>query len=282
MAKHTGWLFRSMQALCLLVCAGCRMSDSIGPSTAFFYGKPIPASLLARYQRVVVEEANLPDDAIIRKSKADLYIYISIGEAERWRSGYEDIASGWSLGVNTHWGGDIMDLTQAGWRNFLLEKRFTPLWRRGYKRFFLDTLDSYRSVLHEEKDLQAQKQALIDFIQLLHTRFPGIKLMLNRGFEILPQVHALTDAVVAESLYFSWSPVTKRYTEVSEKDRKWLMEQLTKIKRQYGLQVVVIDYMPEGNRELAVRHAKLIAKLGFTPWITQPTLDKIGIGAKEI
>ncbi|HBD33438.1 MAG TPA: hypothetical protein DC084_07600, partial [Cupriavidus sp.] len=56
-------------------------------------------------------------------------------------------------------------------------------------------------------------------------RYPDAKLLFNRGFEILPQVHSLAYGVVFESLFRGWNQAQGTYTEVSQQDRDWLLNQ---------------------------------------------------------
>ena len=138
--------------------------------------------------------------------------------------------------------------------------RIDALWRRGYRRFFLDTLDSYRLGLDSER---AREQAAAGWIQLIRTlaeRHPDARWILNRGFELLPEVSSLVDGVVAESLFDGWDPVTKTYAPVSDEARQWLLQQLQQVRERYDLPVTVIDYRPAAEREAARLTAQRIAE----------------------
>jgi polysaccharide biosynthesis protein PelA len=127
-----------------------------------------------------------------------------------------------------------------------------------------------------------QEKALATLIKRMHQRFSGVKLILNRGFEILPEVGQYVTALAAESLFQSWDPSKQNYTEVTEHDRNWLLEQLKRAQDEYKLQIIVIDYVDPKQRELARKTAKQIADLGFTPWVTNPGIDILGVGLLEI
>jgi hypothetical protein len=277
--KKTCWAW--LLNVCLIV-AGCRLWWEEGPSTAFFYGHPIPSELFQRYQRVVIEADNLRLDELPDDNGAEIFAYLSVGEAERWRAGYERLQKQWFLGVNSNWNSDIADLTAPGWRHYLLDERMATLWELGYRGFFLDTLDSYRLALTDPAAQAAQKDALVSLIQDMHQRFPGIQLIFNRGFDLLPDVGNLAAGIVAESLYYTWDPATQRYKEVNAADRNWLLEHLRYARRHFGLPVTIIDYLPPDQRVLARKVAEQIAELGFTPWIAPPSLDVIGIGKADL
>jgi hypothetical protein len=253
---------------------------SDGPSVAFFYGRPVPEELLTHFDWVIVEADNLGDPRTAKAGGAEIFAYVSVGEVERWRSTSSEVDKDWILGVNPSWGNNVADITRPGWQEYLLERRMAPLWALGYRGFFLDTLDSYRAVTKDETVWAAQVQALVGLIQAMHRRFPGIKLLLNRGFEILPQVASLTVGVAVESLFCGWDPTRQRYRPVSDTERAWLLERLREIRNEYSLPVIVIDYLPPDQKDLACRIARRIAKLGFTPWVANWSLDVLGVGAR--
>src|SRR5204863_3635843 len=73
-----------------------------------------------------------------------------------------------------------------------------------------------------------------------------------------------------------------RYVEVSQKDRDWLMPQLTRISKEYKLPVIAIEYAPPGELELARETARRVAALGFVPWVANSELDQVGVGNVEV
>jgi hypothetical protein len=108
----------------------------------------------------------------------------------------------------------------------LITTSFQPLWERGFRAFFLDNLDSYQRPVTTPEGRAAQVRGLAQIITDLHARFPGVKLLFNRGFELLPQVAPLAVGVVAESLFQGWDPGKKVYVEVSAQDRSGLLKEL--------------------------------------------------------
>ena len=252
------------------------------PSTAFFYGRPAPVDLLSHFKQVVVEPENMDNLDQLKAKGTEVFAYISVGEINPSRSWYSEIPQSWFLGNNKGWGSSIVDLTQQGWRDYLINNHMTRLWKEGYRGFFLDTLDSYQIATVDSNGRLIQEKALSQLIKRMHQHFPGIKLIFNRGFEILPEVGQYAVALAAESLFQSWDQSKQSYSEVSEPDRAWLLEKLREARDQYGLQIIVIDYVDPKQRELARKTAKQISDLDFTPWVANPGLDIIGVGALEI
>ena len=174
-----------------------------------------------------------------------------------------------------------MDLSNPRWHQFLIDKVIAPLSRQGYAGIFLDTLDSYQMVVHGSKQ-QRQQQGLVQFVTKVHQHFPKLKMILNRGFEVVTDVHAMIHGVVAESLFRTWNPKTGRYHRVAQADQQWLAHRLTEIKQSFHLPIYVIDYVPTNDRVLARATARQISQLGFSPWVSNPAMDMLGVSTIEI
>lgn len=242
-----------------------------------------PVHLLRVFDRVVVEPDNLKEkERAELQGATELFAYVSVGEVAPSRPWHTTIKKSWVLGENPAWRTQIMDLTEPGWQTFLLEEHMSALWDSGYRGFFLDTLDSYRAAVTKPADIEAQQTALISLVKKMAQRFPGVSLLVNRGFEILPAVAHLCAGVVAESLFRTWDPKERVYGVVGEPDRQWLQAQLEHIATRYRLPITVIDYVAPHQREHARSTARQIAALGFVPWVATPELDQLGVGNIEI
>jgi peptidoglycan/xylan/chitin deacetylase (PgdA/CDA1 family) len=251
------------------------------PSVALYYGKNAPLDELHAFDIVVVEPGHGYDPNSYRTRASELFAYVSVGEVHPSRPYFKDLPEGWKLVPNTAWGSMVVDQAQPEWPRFMAERIVAPLWQAGYRGLFLDTLDSYR-LAGNKVDEKAQQEGLVRVIRELRSRFPGIRLIANRGFEILPSVKQDLIAVAAESLYQRWDAAAKRYGEVPEADRAWLMEQLKAVRDTHALQVIVIDYVAPADRALTRATAQRIRSLGFTPWVSDGALESLGVGALEV
>ncbi len=250
------------------------------PSIAFFYGTPLPTAALGRFERVVVEpdHATARELADLTRRGAEVYAYLSLGELNPSRPYAARVRPEWALATNEAWGSRIVDPAQPQWQALLLEEA-ARLMRAGYRGLFLDTLDSYRAVRASAEQLETRRRAMAQLILSLHARFPKAKLLLNRGFEVLPEVAGAASAMVAESLFCRVGTGPASYAEVPEADRAWLVAKLREAEERYGLPSVVIDYLPPGQRERARAIAGRIAALGFTPYVADRALTTVGVGA---
>ena len=258
------------------------------PSAAFFYGASLPVEELAHFDRVVVEVDNVTGDDLdrLRAQGVEVFAYLSLGEVSPSRSWHRELDPRWVLDVNEAWGSDVLDQESEGWRDFLLEKIAAPICQRGFAGFFLDTLDSYRGVFEQPQRLQRQAEGLAKTIVELADRFPEMKLLLNRGFEVLPLLGKTTAdsvaGVVAESLFRTWDYEANGFRAVSDEGSEWLRSRLAEVRDRYGVPIYVIDYVSPADRDLARSTARRIAELGFVPWVTQPKLDVLGVGSVEV
>lgn len=256
------------------------------PSVAFHYAANPPLAELKAFDIAVIEPDHVPDPKPHRREAAvgasELYAYVSLGEVLPSRAYYKEIPAGILKGENRDWGSSVVDQAHPAWPAFFIERIVAPLWQRGYRGFFLDTLDSYHLIAKTPEARAVQEAAMVATLRALKLRYPQIRLIFNRGFEILPQVNAMVQAVAAESMFRGYDAGRKVYREVPAPDRDWLRGQLDRVKNEYRLQVIAIDYLPPAQRELARDTAKKIAALGYTPWVANPELDMLGVGAREV
>jgi len=252
------------------------------PSVAFYYSGDLPAASLSHFDHVVVQadQVDFASVDFLHRRGITVFAYLSISEVSRKQ--VQTLDERWRLGDDIEWNTVVMDASQPGWQKLFLDKYVRPLWERGFRAIFLDNLDSYQRAVKTSEGRARQIAGLVRIIKELHVRFPGIKLLFNRGFELLPEVAPLCVGVIAESLFRGWDPIKKAYVEVSEEDRKWLKNELVTARDRYHLPVTVIDYVPPGQRELARATARRIAELGMTPWVTDWSLTGIGVGAVEV
>ncbi|HYC46731.1 MAG TPA: bifunctional glycoside hydrolase 114/ polysaccharide deacetylase family protein [Burkholderiales bacterium] len=249
---------------------------------AFFYGANPPWDELRAFDIVVVEPAHLRDLQPPSLPGTQVFAYVAVGEVEYDRPYAKELPQGLARGSNEAWRSHVIDQTHPEWPRFFLDRVVAPLWKAGYRGFFLDTLDSFHLIAKTDEERARQVQGLIGVIRGLRLEYPEAKLIFNRGFEILPELKGEAVAVAVESIYRGWNQRNRSYVEVSEADRKWLMGQLDRVRNEYKLPVIAIDYVPPRDRAAARETARRISELGFIPWVANPDLDQVGVGAIEV
>jgi polysaccharide biosynthesis protein PelA len=256
------------------------------PSIALHYGSEPPLAYLRAFDIVVVDPDSNSDPLSYRKrsgAASELFAYISIGELQPSRSWAKAVPESLLIGRNQTWGSSIIDVSQPAWREFFVDKIVAPLWDKGYRGFFIDTIDSYQIAVRDDAAAAARmRSGLVQTIRAVRTRFPDARLILNRGFELLSQLDGEIFAVAAESLYRSWQQSEKRYTEVSNEDRSWLLARFAEARQQHGVHTLAIDYVDPADRETMRRTVRRIAAHGVIPYVTDGDLRRIGMGRFEV
>ena len=237
---------------------------------AFIYSKNIDDTFINFYDKVVVD-ADIVDDIYAFRYPKKMVAYISIGEIEKWRK--QRYKKSWIISKNRTWNSLIANISSIEYQKFLLD-RADELYKRGYRNFFLDTMDAYHITSKDRKLFLKLQNGLIEFVHKLHRRYPKAKIITNRGFEILDKIHSDISAVAVESLFGKYDHNSKSYGEVSKKDREWILSNLKRVK-EYGLDAISIDYSNGGERERR-EIAKKIRALGIIPYVTDGLLQEQG------
>ena len=245
------------------------------PTVAFYYGATPPVDILAGYDIAVLE----PDSGFLPREHplpaTRWFAYASVGEVAPQRSYYPSLPADWFIGRNADWDSHIVDQSRPGWPAFFVRHVIDPLWNLGYRGFFLDTLDSYQLAVKSDSARAQQRDGLVRVIRAIKKRHPRAQLILNRGFELLPQVHDNVDAIAFESLFNGWDQAHQRYVPVPETDRAWLLGQARIVRDQYKLPVISIDYCAPDDDACARSSIEQIGALGLIPFVTDGALQTV-------
>lgn len=252
-------------------------------STAVFYGANLPTNILAQYSRIIVEPDNVKPKELLALQVNDsrVFAYVSIGEVNPSRKWYKKIKSEWVLGDNKIWDSKVMNLASLGWQDFLIDTVISKLWEEGYRGLFLDTMDSFYIFAKNTAQQEVQTKALTELMTKINKRYPDMRFISNRGFEVLESIGSPLEAVVAESLYASWDNGKQIYSETSANDQEWLLNKLNGIKNNLSVDIIIIDYAKTSDRAKAKLIADKITQQGFIPWVSIPSLDLAGVGSIE-
>lgn len=143
---HRPFLSRFFCLLCFAVPAFLVVADRAQagelPSVALHYGADAPLAAMKAFDIAVVEPDHGFDPAAYRgQGRSELFAYVSVGEVHPTRPYAARIPEAWRIGRNQAWKSVVIDQAQPAWPAFFAEQVIAPLWARGYRGFFLDTLD---------------------------------------------------------------------------------------------------------------------------------------------
>lgn len=246
----------------------------------FYYGSRPPVDDLRHFDQIVIQPSQVlaHERTQLLALPSAIFAYVSIGEVARNSEDISRIKSKWSIGTNPTWNSLVMDMSSSAWRDYLLDQHFGLLWQQGYRAFFLDTVDSYLLAAREGKRREQQEQGLQLLLAEVKRRYPGVKLLLNRGFEVLDKVAKHADGMIAESLFHGFDPLTGKHAPTKPETRQWLINQLRRAQDEFNLPVTVLDYVEPGEWAEAEKTAKQILELGFMPWVANGDLTWLGQG----
>lgn len=247
-------------------------------SIAFYYNTIDSVRELMSYDRVVVNPLFISDKQLktLHLAQTRVFAYISIGEFANAK--LPASLRNAVMTENTAWQSYAMDLTSPIWQSHLYQQAQAYL-DKGFDGLFLDTLDSYM-LFSQGVEQQEQQYALLNIVRRFQQLTPQSKLLLNRGFAIIPQLEKPIEAVVAESLWQSYDPIKDIYRSVDEGDSRWLQDQLDAVKAQ-GIEAIVIDYLPTHSRKAQIKLAKRLISAGYTPYVSDGLLYEFGISTIE-
>ena len=251
-------------------------------SAVVYYGDSHPYEMLGAFDIVVLEPGNTDVSSYGFKTYKDkIFAYVSVMEIEKNRSYYKKIKKRWIKSKNALWKSLILDISNREYRNFLINRVLRDLYKKGYKNFFFDTVDSYHIFAKKKKDKKKYEKALIAFFKTVKKRYPRSKIIVNRGFEIIDEIYPFIDGVLFESLFYGLSSKDLSYKKVSKEDREWLLSWVKKIKK-YGLFVISLDYLPENKMNTAKEIAKKIESFGIIPYVAQKKLNTVGVSSIDV
>ncbi|GGL84778.1 hypothetical protein GCM10010840_23370 [Deinococcus aerolatus] len=194
-----------------------------------YYGPPSPQVLgtLARFRTAVVQTTlYAPAElATLRAGGTRVLGYLSVGEDHP--TGDYLCTPGCAVyhrAVNPQWGSVAVDAAHPAWRAELLGRARREL--QHADGLLLDTLDS------------AAPAATLALVRALREAHPGVTLLANRGFGLLPDLAPLVHGVLFEGFSTTHSP---GYTRLDGQGLAYTAFWLQKL-RDLGLNVCALDY----------------------------------------
>lgn len=244
-----------------------------------YYNDEAPVEAFNLYDPIVLDSDHHPYlDGFVQREKTILG-YLSIGEVEKERSYFSEVEKeGILLDENKYWPGSyFVDLRDPRWAKRVLEELIPGILMQRFSGIFLDTLDNagHLETMNPEK-YGGMVDAAVNLIKAIRKHYPQIKIMMNRGYELLPSVADLIDMELGESVYADYDFDSKTYRKVDSdlylKQVKILMEAK---KASPKLTIYTLDYWkPEdaaGIKEIYQEQRRN----GFIPYVSTIDLHTI-------
>lgn len=243
------------------------------------YGPATDPVLARACPLLVLEPHHARPIAPLRGAGSTLLGYVSFGEVEKTRPYVGALDRAGALRApNPHWpDARLADLRHAAWRDELVERAIPAILALGYDGIFIDTMDNAEAMERADPAGAAGMVAAgAALVAAVRARFPAIRIMLNRGYAVLPEVARHVDAVLGEAMASRWNFAERRYEMLSDDDWAWQAERLRAARAiNPRLTLATLDYWdPADTRTVAALYARERAA-GFLPCVATLALDRL-------
>ena len=249
------------------------VSEQQGQRWIAYYDKEAPTEHFKDYDLVVFDPEHHPAFHTL-KPRTEVLGYLSIGEVHGHSPYVNDLkAAGAIISRNPKWDSYVVDPRSKEWRDLILTKKIPAMVAAGFDGLMLDTIDSPLNVDSGKKDEEAIYVASVKLIRDIRTHFPNMKIMLNRGFEILGPVSGYLDYVLAESTFAKYEDDGKTPVIWEHSAQRPIVEMLRRANRKNPqLKIYTLDYW-DMNDVQGVKFVYQVQRMrGFIPYVASPDL----------
>ncbi len=238
-----------------------------------------PVEAFADFRLVVFDSIHHPPLRPLLEQRKTVLGYISLGEVENYRDHYKAVeAEGVLLGANPNWPDSrYVDVRDVRWTRRVVEDLVPRILHKGFTGIFIDTLDNPADL--ERTDPQKFKgmtDAAANLVKAIRRHYPGIYIMLNRAYEILPSVDGHIDAVLGESVMTEIDFAKNAYRLAAAQDYALQVQWLQAAKkRQPRLRIYTLDYWPPEDAAGILRIYNEQRRNGFSPYVSVKALDRV-------
>lgn len=250
-----------------------------------YYSDEAPFTAFQDYSLLVLDSQYHPPLLPLADRGKTLLGYISIGEVEQFRPHFDEVkAEGILLQENKFWKGSyFVDIRDSRWTSRVIEELIPEVLRQGFHGLFLDTMDNpiYLEDIEPER-YKGMRAAAADLIRTIRYHYPRIKIMLNRAYELLPEIGGQIDYVLGESVYADYDFETKTYGYVERDTYLQQVDMLSAAQSRYpGLRIMTLDYWDPDDTNAIHRIYEEQRGNGFEPYVATIELDRIVPEPKE-
>jgi len=271
---------RVASSLLLALCLTCGAPASATETErwAAYYGDTATTETLQPYQVLVLDSDRHPPIASLRQQRRLLLGYLSIGEAESYRSYYPRLQKArLLLTPSKEWEGhELIDVRNPYWTALVIEELIPAILHKGFDGVMLDTADSPIDFEAKQSAGQGLSNAVVALIRTIRMHYPHMPIMLNRGFAVLPHVAQEVDMVLAESIIAGADEKNTEPRRHAEQDTASAVALLKEAQTQAPhLKIYTLDYWPQEDEEGIKAIYTAQREHGFIPYVAA-TVDLQG------
>ncbi|MBI9111042.1 MAG: endo alpha-1,4 polygalactosaminidase [Maridesulfovibrio ferrireducens] len=242
-----------------------------------YYGQQDKTEELARFDLVVLAVGG-QNPVPLRKAGVKCLVYVSLGEVHADSPYYAEAAkSGLLVSYNENWNSWVVDIRRPEWKKMLFEQIIPDALKAGYDGLFFDTLDSPIDMQRRDPDTyKGTERSSVELIKDIRKHYPKLLLCQNRGFDIIQRSGPYVDYFLIEGLSSSMDIGTQIRSDVTEKDRDFLISKArAALKNNRKLVVLSLDYVPFDDVKNIDKAYDFSRKQGFVPYVSTPELNQV-------
>lgn len=243
------------------------------------YGENLPVEVYKDYSLVVLEPDQRPPINLLLEQGKTVLGYISLGEVSKDRSYFKSVKDeGILFEKNPNWPDAFyVDMRKKEWTNRVINDLIPAILFQHFSGIFIDTIDNAETM--EKQDpvkYRKMQEAAIKLIKTIRLHFPEMKIMLNRGFAILPYVAKDINSVLAESILALHNFKTGENTFIKPEYYEELVKELKDAQKlNPDLEIYTLDYWDIKDTQNVKKIYETQRAQGFIPYVATLQLNEI-------
>lgn len=244
-----------------------------------YYDSKLPSQVFNNFDLLVFDPQHHPQLQPLLDRGKTLIGYLNAGEVEERERFFSAVQKeGIVLHENGRWKKSYyIDLRDKRWAKRVIEELIPRILHKGFQGIFLDTLDN--PIELERTDPEKYKgmaQAAVNLVKAIRYHYPTLPIIVNRAFEILPQIGDIVTMVLGESMYTAYDMEKKQYKLNNPDYYKSELESLKAFKKQFPkVRILSLEYTEAGDKEKIKEIYKLQRENGFEPYVSVIGLDQV-------
>lgn len=252
---------------------------------AVYYADALPVTAFTRYDLLVFSARRHPDLRPLQDRGIKVFGYLSVGEVATHEPHFAAAKKDGLLKLqNPNWPDAWMvDLRDKRWTEMLLYRLIPALLREGFDGIFFDTLDDAGYLERQDPKANAgMVEAARRMVRAIHRHFPTVPVIMNRGYDLLPDVAGDVDYILGKSVATDYDFETKTYGWVPDalyREQLGILKGAQKANPK--LTVLTLDYWkPDDPQTIAEIYRRERAN-GFWPYVATIDLDRLVPGPAQ-
>jgi uncharacterized protein (TIGR01370 family) len=244
-----------------------------------YYSDRARTDVFRAYDLVIFDSDTHPAVGPVMAGGSTVLGYLSLCEVEQHRKWFAAAKeAGILAGENPNWRGSyFVDIRDARWRKIVVDQLAPEILAQGFQGLFLDTLDDAADLENRDpKKFRGMKAAAIQLVGEIRKAAPTATLMVNRGYDLLPEIAGQIDIALGESVYGTYDFSSKTYHPVPTSDYRQQVDLLIRLKAiKPSLRICTLDYWDPADRDGIRRVYREERSHGFDPYVATVGLDQI-------